>query len=287
MHTQGTQARPLTLPALAVAFSVLLGAALPARAEDLPRLELGAGVALLTRPYYRGSAQSSSTLFPAPYLVYRGERLQLSREGLMARLFKTEDFRVSLSLAASLPGHDSEDSLRSGMPDLLPTFEAGPSLDWMLDGEGGAWKLRLPVRAVAAADFKDFEGIGWLVHPHLQFRHSRQQGRWALETALAAGPLWASQKYHRYFYAVEPQYATAERPAYDPGGGYSGARASAYLGLRRGAWRLGLGITHDALNGAEMEDSPLVETEQATVFALGLFYSFLRRDHAAPDALAP
>lgn len=269
---------------------VVLGvaAAVPAAAQAQapspePRWELGVGAALLARPDYRGSAQFSTTVLPVPYVTYHGERVQLSREGLMARLFNTQSVRLSLSLSASLPGDDSQDGLRRGMPDLLPTFEAGPSLDWRLSEAGGSWDLRLPVRAVAAADLKEFEGIGWLATPQLRFHRGWQQGEWAVETAAGAGPLWASRKYHRYFYRVEPQFATAQRPAYDPAGGYSGARATAYLGLRRGAWRMGLGITHDELAGAVMRDSPLVETGQATVVALGVFYALWASERAAPE----
>jgi len=268
---------------------LLLGtaAAQPAVAQapppQEPRWELGLGAALLARPDYRGSAQFSTTVLPVPYVVYRGERVQLSREGLMARLFDSENVRLGLSLSASLPGHDSEDGLRRGMPDLLPTFEAGPSLDWRLGEAGGHWDLRLPVRAVAAADLGEFEGIGWLVSPQLRFSRSQGMGEWKVETAAGIGPLWASRKYHRYFYRVEPQYATPQRPAYDPGSGYSGARATAYLGVRRGAWRLGLGITRDELAGSVMRDSPLVETDHATVVALGVFYALWASEQAAPE----
>jgi len=274
---------------------LLLGtaAAQPAVAQasplQEPRWELGLGAALLARPDYRGSAQFSTTVLPVPYVVYRGERVQVSREGLMARLFDSENVRLGLSLSASLPGHDSEDGLRRGMPDLLPTFEAGPSLDWRLGeaggpgGPGGHWDLRLPVRAVAAADLGEFEGIGWLAYPQLRFSRSQGMGEWKVETAAGIGPLWASRKYHRYFYRVEPQYATPQRPAYDPGSGYSGARATAYLGVRRGAWRLGLGITRDELAGSVMRDSPLVETDHATVVALGVFYALWASEQAAPE----
>lgn len=259
-----------------------MAAAQPSAAQELPRLELGAGAALLARPDYRGSRQFSTTVFPVPYAIYRGERVQVSREGLRAGLFASDSVRLSLSLSASLPGNDSEQSLRRGMPALLPTFEAGPSLDWRLGEAGGVWQLRLPVRAVAATDLREFEGIGWLVYPHLHFRSLRQRGDWGVETAAGAGPLWASRKYHRYFYRVELQFETPDRPDYDVGSGYSGARATAYLGLRRGAWRINLGISHDALDGAVIRDSPLVETDHATVVALGVFYTLSMRGRAAP-----
>lgn len=263
---------------------LVLAIAMPAVAQDVQRLELGAGAGLLSRPDYRGSKQVSTTVLPVPYVDYQGKRVELSRDGLVARLFKTENVRLGLSASASLPGHDSQHSLRDGMPKLLPTFEAGPSLDWRLGEAGGDWHLKLPVRAVAAADFDEFEGIGWLAYPHLQFHRSGAVGDWALETELGAGPLWASAKYHRYFYEVEPKYATPDRPAYDGGGsGYSGARATAYLGLRRGPWHIGLGITRDELAGSVMRDSPLVETGHSTVIALGVFYTFWTWEREASE----
>lgn len=238
------------------------------------RLELGAGVGALANPDYRGSKQFSTTVLPVPYVSYHGPRLELSRDGMVARLFKSRNFRLGMSASASLPSGDSQDSLRRGMPDLLPTFEIGPSLDWRFSEAGGHWDLRLPIRAVAAADFSEFEGIGGLSYPHLRFSRDRQSfGNWELEAAAGLGALWATRRYHQYFYRVEPQFATPERAAYDPPGGYSGARATAYLGLRRGPWRIGLGLTQDALAGAAFRDSPLVETEHSTVIAVGIFYS--------------
>ena len=261
----------------------------PLRAEEAPevpeptRLELGAGVGALFNPDYRGSKQTSTTVLPVPYVSFHDRRVELSRDGVAAKLLRAESFRLGLSASASLPSDDSEGSARQDMPDLLPTFEIGPSLDWRISDRGGKWDLRLPVRAVAAADFDEFEGIGLLSNPNLRFsRDGVRLGEWELETSVSAGPLWASRKYHRYFYRVAPRYETADRPAYDPPGGYSGARGSAYLGLRQGAWRMGLGVTHDVLAGAVMRDSPLVETEHSTVIALGIFYSFWVREWANP-----
>lgn len=268
---------------LALAASTSLRAEEAAQVPEPTRLELGAGVGALFNPDYRGSKQTRTTVLPVPYVSFHDRRVELSRDGVAAKLFHAESFRLGLSASASLPSDDSKGSARHGMPDLLPTFEIGPSLDWRISERGGNWDLRLPVRAVAAADFNEFEGLGLLSNPNLRFsRDGIRLGAWELETSVSAGPLWASRKYHRYFYRVAPQYETADRPAYDPPGGYSGARASAYLGLRQGAWRMGLGVTHDVLAGAVMRDSPLVETEHSTVIALGIFYSFWVREWPDP-----
>lgn len=270
-------------------FLIIALSTLPARAQEPvriePRVELGAGVAVLSRPDYRGSGQVSTTVLPVPYAVYRGERLQASREGVVARLFTTGNFRLGLSASAALPGDDSP--VRSGMPELLPTFEIGPSLDWRLGEARGTWFFKLPVRVVAATDLKTFEGIGWLSYPHLNFRQRHMLGRFTLDTSADAGPLWASGKYHRYFYAVEPQFATPSRPAYDVDDGYSGVRFKVFLGLRHGNWRAGLGVTYDTLAGAVFRDSPLVETGHATTIAMGVFYSLWTKDRTVVEDAAP
>lgn len=276
--------------AMAIVCSTALRAEEPKQNEDKEptRLELGAGVGALSNPDYRGSKRTSTTVLPVPYVSFHDKRVELSRDGLAARLFHAESFRLGLSASASLPNDDSHHSARRGMPDLLPTWEIGPSLDWRVSERGGKWDLRLPVRAVAAADFNEFEGIGLVSNPNLRFsRNHVNLGSWELETSVSAGPLWATKKYHRYFYQVKPRYATPDRPAYDPSGGYSGARASAYLGLRRGPWRMGLGITHDLLAGSVMRDSPLVETEHSTVIALGVFYSFWTWEKAEAEPVNP
>lgn len=241
---------------------------------EASRLTIGGGFGVLSRPDYRGSAETDSLALPLPYVAYENRKLQLTREGLVAKLLNLENLQIRLSGSGALPGNDSEQTTRRGMPELLPTFELGPSLDWRFSERGGDWELRLPVRAAVASDLSETESIGWIANPNLHFERERQHGAWEVETSASIGPVWASRKYHRYFYQVETRYALPDRPAYDPGGGYSGLRGTAYMGLRRGPWRFGLRITHDRLDGARFEDSPLVERDSSTVIGVGLFYTF-------------
>lgn len=270
---------------------VLFGAAVGEGAvagDDPPvgrRLELGGGLGLLSRPDYRGSSEVSTTVLPLPYASYESERVVLSRDGLDARLFRSDRVRLGFSASASLPGDGSQESVRRGMPDLLPTFEIGPALDVTLGERGGTWHLDLPLRAVAAADLDHARGIGWLAAPGLRVENSWERRGWKIESEARAGPLWASRQYHQYFYGVAPRFATPDRPAYEARSGYSGARTAVYLGLRRGAWRIGAGVTHDWLDGAVMSDSPLVQTRHGTVVAIGVFYSWWT--FASPTAKGP
>lgn len=255
-------------------------------AEPLPRLEAGIGVATLVHPDYRGSSRYNLSAFPLPYVIYRGDVVRVTREGLRAQLLDRDRLNLTMSAALSLPGGADGDSARRGMPRLMPTFEAGPSLDWSLHEPDSpvSVRLRLPVRAVVATDFRNIESAGWLAHPHLQVDRAFGVGGWTLNTGASAGPLWATRQYHAYFYEVAPRYESLpERPAYAARGGYSGTRAVAFVTLRKERWRVGIGLLSDWLDGAAFEDSPLVETQGATVLGIGVSYRLWARDDRVAD----
>lgn len=267
-------------PMTRLACLCLLLAPLSAGAElELPRWEIGAGVAGFSHPDYRGASHVNYRAFPAPYLVYRGDRLQVKRDGLQLRLFGVERLRLGISAAASLPGDDeAQDSPRAGMPALDPTFEIGPSLDIGLGPEASpwAWRFRVPVRVVVATDFSRFDRTGWVANPHLNTRRDWRRGDWSWQLSTNLGALWATREHHAYFYEVDPAFATPDRPAYRARSGYSGARLSGSLSARRERLRIGIGVVHDRLDGAVFEDSPVVQTDAATLVGAWLTWELWR-----------
>lgn len=268
------------------------GCSLAAGTAPEAKLELGLSAVALHLPDYRGSARYGTRLLPFPYLAYRSERVQVTREGLRAWLFATDRLSLSLSATASLPGNADENPLRAGMPELDPTFEAGPSLDLRLhESPDGTFrsKLRLPLRAVLATDGGHFNSVGWVAHPHLRADLSQDRGRWGISHTATLGPMWATGDYHEYFYGVAPEYAVPGRPAYDAHGGYSGARLSLSSGVERARWRAGLFLAYDVLRAAVFDDSPLLETGHSLVSGVYFSYRLYRSGTAPPDLeeLAP
>ena len=252
-------------------------AALPARAAELPLWEFGLGPIGLRLPDYRGSDESRSYTYPFPYFIYRGDFLRVDREGVRGILFESNRVELGLSLNGTPPTDSDKNRTRQGMPDLDPTLEIGPRLnltltqdrakDWRLD-------LRLPLRAAIAVDPPEARGIGWVFAPHLNLEThpSFLNGTWNL--GVQAGPLFATAKYHHYFYAVEPEFATPERPAYSPGGGYSGTLALAYLSRRFGSFWLGAFARYDTLKRAIFEASPLVKSDHSVMAGISVAWVF-------------
>lgn len=267
-------------------FFFALGSTLPALAysEKLPLWEFGAGVAGLNLPHYRGSDEEKSYLLPVPYLIYRGERLRLDDRGMRGRIFQTDRAKLDLSLAGGVPVPRDADGARAGMPGLNPTVEFGPSFDIRLmdsdDRKTALW-LRLPVRAVFSVG-RDMGHQGWSFAPYVEYIY-RDGHRYPFKLGVSLGPLFADEKYHNYFYEVDRAYATAVRPEYHPGGGYSGGRITLTLQRRFGDFWAGVFGRYDMLDGAAFENSPLVRTNNYHAIGFAVSWIFLKSSRMVED----
>src|SRR5919108_4076162 len=112
-----------------IAIVAALVCAATAHAEPRPQWEIGAGAAAVTLPDYRGSDESRGYLLPVPYVIYRGERLRVDRQGVRGIFFESDRVELNLSLNATPPVDSEDNRAREGMPELDPTFEIGPRLD--------------------------------------------------------------------------------------------------------------------------------------------------------------
>jgi len=264
-------------------FKLLLFLALPVLAagrvfaQEKPLWELGIGVAPMMLPDYRGSDESRGYVLPLPYIIYRGEVFRVDRDGIYGRLFETDRVKLDISFDAGVPVDSSKNAARQGMSDLDPVIEVGPSLRICLlhrcDGEQ-VLEFRLPLRAVFSTDFSSVESIGGTAHPNLNFdlKNLGPHGGWNF--GVAAGPMFATERYHDYYYQVGPTDAVPARPAYDARGGYSGMRVTVALSRRfRNVW-FGAFARYDDLSGTVFEDSPLVRIHRSFMAGFGMAWVF-------------
>lgn len=256
---------------------VALLSSLAARAELRPEWEFGLGATGFTFPDYRGSDESRAYVLPLPYVIYRGDVLRVDRQGVRGVFFESDRVELDLSMNAT-PPVDEKNRAREGMPHLHPTFEIGPRVNFILLRDRPnerALTLRLPVRAVVATDLSDARWAGFTAYPHLSA--DLRPGGW--NVGVQAGPLFATGRYHDYFYSVEPHFATAERPAYHARSGYSGAMALASITRRFHKVWLGAFARYDTLKGAAFEASPLVKRDYALMWGIAVAWVFTESAH--------
>lgn len=266
--------------------TILLILLSPVRAwcAEKPLWELGAGLLLVQMPDYRGSDQSRRYLLPYPYFVYRGDVLRVDKERISGRLFETDRLLLDVSVNGSVPVNSSDNLDRQGMADLDPTFEVGPSLKvTLLENKQKQYRLglSLPVRASFSTDFSSVRSEGWVFAPKLVFEKADMIAGSGVNLGLSAGPRFADQGYHRYFYAVDLPYATASRRQYDPGGGYSGSTVNVGFNKSIKPFIINAFINMDFLQGAAFETSPLVKTKYALMTGVTVSWVFLTSSRMA------
>jgi outer membrane scaffolding protein for murein synthesis (MipA/OmpV family) len=250
--------------------ALLASAACPA--GQFPLWEIGAGLAVLNLPDYRGADVTSTYVLPIPYIRYRGEILKADRDGLRGLLFDSEKVEINISLNGTLAA-DSDDNLaRAGMADIETTVEIGPTFDfhlWRSTDRRMQLDFRVPVRASITVESSP-EHIGWLLWPNLKLEVQDPLGHAGWDFDIQAGPTFSDGEYHEYFYSVGPADATAVRPAYSAAGGYSGTQISTSLTKRFPRYWVGGFLRYEYLSGAVFEDSPLVTQESALSVGVAL-----------------
>ena len=244
--------------------TVLLGIALfplagTAGAEQKPLWDFGLGVGSVLFMDYRGADTTHAYVLPIAYFYYRGKFLRADRNGVRGRLFNQDKVELNISMNATAPVR--RNAARAGMPDLRPTIEIGPSLElhlWRSTDRKLRFDVRLPVRESITVQAVP-RAIGWQFTPHAALDLDDVAGMSGWSLGLLTGPLFADRHFDNYFYTVTPQFATAERPAYQAHGGYAGTQVLASLTKRYPSFWVGAYVRHDSLAGATFEASPLVK----------------------------
>lgn len=245
-------------------------------AYHLPLWEAGIGLGSIHAPYYRGSKSSKDYNLPLPYIIYRGEHLRADREGFRGKLFENQWATLDISIAGNIPVPSETDGARKDMPGLDPVLEFGPSLNiklWHNQNKDTLLLAKVPLRAALSIGNPIVDYQGLVLSPYLQVVKSLhyQTIRWRFK--FSAGPLFATRRYHDYFYEVEPDFITQNRAEYHATAGYSGSRLTLTLSRNAKNFYLGSIARYDNLAGATFENSPLVETKEYLVF--GVFFAWV------------
>lgn len=119
--------------------------------------------------------------------------------------------------------------------------------------------------------------------PKLNFEKGDVIPGTGLYFGVSTGPVFADRSYHNYFYEVEPAYAMLTRPAYTPGGGYSGSTLTVGLGKDYKQLKFQTFISADFLYGTAFEDSPLVKRKISWMGGFSITWVFLKSVNTVAD----
>ena len=262
---------PLTM--LALALPAAAQSLAPTPAPDLPLWEVGLFGGAASTPAYPGSEDRSTRALVLPMVIYRGKVVRADRSGIGARLINTERVEHDLGFALSLPARSDDVAARAGMPDLRSLLEFGPRVKVLLAEPTATSRVRLELPLRVPVELKrGFRRQGLVFEPRVVFEAGDGTGIWQADANL--GAVFGNARLNRYFYEVEPQYATATRPAYQAGGGLMMTRLGASLSRRLSPdWRVFGFARYDNYSQARNRDSPLVLRDSGLSIGAGFTWT--------------
>ncbi|MGL4576286.1 MAG: MipA/OmpV family protein [Burkholderiaceae bacterium] len=259
-----------------LACALAAGGAHAQEAREQPLWEAGLVSGAVSTPAYPAATERSSRGLALPYFIYRGEVFRADRDGIGARLLRTENTQLDVGFAASLPADSEDVAVRRGMPDLGTLVEFGPRLNVTLarPAPGSRIKLELPLRAVLEFN-SGVRGQGFAFEPEVAYE-TRNIGA-GVGLSASASLVFGDRKLGNYFYGVQPQFATATRPAFDASAGLIASRVSltASRNLNRDVTVFGF-VRLESYAGAANKDSPLYTKSSGTSAGFGLAWTLGR-----------
>jgi hypothetical protein len=277
----------LSLPQSAAA-QVEPGAELPdvsaISIERKPTWEVGVGGGYFSGFDYPASNDANQRFLALPFFIYRSPKFRFGDGGIRAIAIERPLVKLDLSIGGSLNASSEGNRAREGMPDLDFLFEIGPQLEVRLYdravASGGRVQVRFSseVRAVLATDFSRVNSQGIVADAGIGVNYRNVKGS-GIDLLGAFDVTYANERLQDYFYEVDDEFATAQRPVYDARGGFLESTLFAGFGLRpHRNVRVFVGAFTGLYDGASNQDSPLFETTSSTGYAIGLVWTIRTSD---------
>lgn len=243
-------------------------------------LDLGVGYGTGSVPHYPASSQNQNESLFLPIIMYRGDVLKSDREeGTRIELFKSVDLDINLSFGATFSSDSSENEARRNMPNLNYTLETGPALHfkfWSVP-DYGSLRLQIPIRLTLETNFKTTNFLGLVFEPELRFQRLNFLIS-NLRSSTSMASEFFSQRVANYFYEVEPQYATANRPTYTGQEGLSAFKLSQNFMYEYEKFSFILGTAYSNFSYSANKNSPLFKSVHNQSYFIAVAWLFYKSE---------
>jgi outer membrane protein len=235
-------------------------------------------------PAYPASDEYQLDVVPLPFPIYRGKFLRVGDDKdkpITTRIFRRDRIKLDLDFGLNLPVDSEDIDAREDMPDLDLLLEAGPELEFQfVENLPGDFFFALQTRAALSFDGLDTTWRGMIYSTEFKYILPFNDDQTKLNVRLT--PEIASNDYMDFFYGVAPEFATADRPAYEASSGYLGTRLRFTIGHEISKkFEIRSGIRVGFYQGAKNRDSPLFTTDNTGEVFFAFLWKFWESERRA------
>jgi outer membrane protein len=216
---------------LVIIFTISFSLFSQAKEELPPLFELGFFIGSISISDYPSSDQQRIRTIPAPLVSYRGGYFRSDQEaGTRYRFSNSEKYDFDLSFGGSFPTDTNNNQARLNMPNLDWTGEIGPRFLYYIYREKnfGYVRFTIPYRFTFATNFTKWYSVGTNFAPTFEI----DKVNFLLEhltLSFSHHLNYFDQGQADYFFQVNSEYQTSERPYYDAKAGLLGSSTSLSL----------------------------------------------------------
>ncbi|WP_440876505.1 MipA/OmpV family protein [Thalassotalea sp. PLHSN55] len=258
-----------------IAFFIFVLLSFSAKSENSERIfEYGIGTFAFSLPEYAGAKDTKNYIVPLPYFYYQDKTNKVDREGLISSLWQVENWYLDFSASAQIPVNSDDIDIRTDMPDIDWTFQAGPALKYYFYGkprDDDKTFVSFYTRKAITTDFSYLDDAGWQYG--LIVSSQRAFSNWfggKLKWQNRASVNFASTKFHQLYYDVEKAYSTEERSEFKSSSGYHSSTLSSGLTYRKGRLWLAGFVLYRNMSGTKNEASALIQKRENFSAGLGV-----------------
>lgn len=232
----------------------------------------GLGYIGLKTHHYRGSDETKIFNLYVPYVSYESEHFE-AQNGLVNTYFLRSRFlSLKLSFGVNPAVESDSNKARKDMPELNYNFGIGPmAIFHLIKSEHFRLDIDTNIRRELETDFSLTRSFGVTRSTYISADFLGET--WS--SSISYGHTYADKGFHEYYYEVEQDYATADRPEYSARSGLSSKVLILTFKKRFGDFLFFPFYRQEDITDAVYADSPLVKQEKYEFFGLGIFYLFI------------
>lgn len=233
--------------------------------------EFGVGMGFVRYEQYPAAGKYTELFLPVPTFQYRGRTVRADdREGAKAYIFKGDHWSIHMSGTGSPYLKSKDNEARKDMDDIPWIGAVGPEYSYMPNSE---LNFSFGTFQAIATDFDMTRFSGVIFQGRATYSIYKTMGENIRSyTKFYITLKNTSSEVQKYYFGVDAQDETPNRPKYKAKAGFLDTQVSVFQSFKAGKWAYYIGANYAYYGSAVNKKSPLHKSDDQFNYLAGITY---------------